>query len=180
VVVPIHLADSRTEAIEDIREGYARRAYLGDRLAPLPPEALTDNVAPGGPATIEEALERGAVIVGTPDDAVAQVESILERSGGLGGVLGLAHEWASTPKTLHSYELWARYVAPRFQGQLQTVVDNRDWIETNINLAFRGNAAALRRAFEDTGKEMPEEMRKQIEAMRRRREQANASPAGGS
>lgn len=178
VVVPIHLADSRAEAIADVREGFARRAYLGDRRVPLPPEALTDNVAPGGPATIEEAVEKGAVIVGTPDDAVAQVESIVERSGGLGGILGLAHEWATTPKTLHSYELWARYVAPHFQGQLGTIVENRDWIESNINLAFRGNAAAIRRAFEDSGKELPEEMQRNLEAMRRRREQAEAGRNG--
>ncbi|MHB8577643.1 MAG: hypothetical protein ACYDCQ_20205, partial [Dehalococcoidia bacterium] len=103
---------------------------------------------------------------------------LLERSGGLGGVLGLAHEWASTEKTLRSYELWARYVAPHFQGQLQTVVDNRDWIETNVNLAFRGNAAALTKAFEDAGKEMPEAVRKNLEAMRKAREGAEAVVSG--
>lgn len=58
VVVPIHLADSKKEAIDDIREGYRRQAYFGDRLA------KDDNALPpafaGGTKTIEEAAERGA------------------------------------------------------------------------------------------------------------------------
>jgi hypothetical protein len=29
---------------------------------------------------------------------------------------------------LHSYELFARYVAPYFQGQTQTMQANREWV----------------------------------------------------
>ena len=162
VVVPIHLADSKQEAINDIREGYLRQAYVGDRknmevAAAAPPFA-------GGTKTIEEAVERGSVIVGTPDDAIVQMEALQERSGGLGGLLGLAHEWTSTEKTHRSYELWARYVAPRFQGQMETLIQSRDWIEDRMGLVFGGSGAAQVKAFTDAGKEVPEAMSKAMEA----------------
>jgi len=177
VVVPIHLADSRAEAINDIREGYKRQAYFGDRHnmdAPGVPPAFA-----GGTATIEEAVERGSVIVGTPEDAIVAVEELQERSGGLGGLLGLAHEWASTEKTRRSYELWGRYVAPRFQGQMETLEDNRNWIEARLGKVFGGSGAAQVKAFTDAGKELPPAMVKAMEAMRKAREAGTEAPPGG-
>jgi limonene 1,2-monooxygenase len=151
-----------------VREGYKRQAYVGDRYnqeGPASPPPFA-----GGAPDIEGAMERGGVIVGTPDDAVAAVKVIQERSGGIGGILGLAHEWANTEKTHRSYELWARYVAPRFQGQIEVLEDNRNWIETRMLEVFRHSGAAQAKAFTDAGKELPEEMRKAMEAMRKARE----------
>lgn len=168
VVIPIHLADSKEEAMNDVREGYKRQAYVGDRYnqeGPASPPPFA-----GGAPSIEGAMERGGVIVGTPDDAVAALKVIQERSGGIGGILGLAHEWTSTEKTHRSFELWARYVAPRFQGQIEVLEDNRNWIETRMTEVFRHTGAAQAKAFTDAGKELPEEMRKAMDAMRKARE----------
>jgi limonene 1,2-monooxygenase len=176
VVVQMHLADSRNDAIAELHEGYLRRAYVGDRFSKEP--APASPLFGGGAATAEEAVERGAIIGGTPDDAIEAIEKIVERSGGIGGFLFLAHEWADTQKTLRSYELFARYVAPHFQNQLTTIADNRTWIEQNQNIAFRGTAAAFTKAFEDAGKEMPEAVKANIEAMRRVREAATAGGDG--
>ncbi|HLZ72787.1 MAG TPA: LLM class flavin-dependent oxidoreductase [Dehalococcoidia bacterium] len=175
VVVPVHLADSRQEALDDLCAGFARRAYVGDRNMPPPPQPLASVLTSG--TDIAEAAERGSVIVGTPDDAVTAVEAILERSGGLGGLLGLAHEWASTEKTLRSYELWARYVAPRFQNQLQSIEAQRDWIEANQALAFRGSTAAFAKAYEDAGKELPAQLQAGLDAARKAREGADPTAA---
>jgi len=170
VVIPVHLADSKEEAIADVREGYKRQAYVGDRLD------VDGNAAPppfaGGAGSVEEAIERNGVIVGTPDDAVAAIEQIQERSGGIGGLLGLAHEWASTEKTHRSYELWARYVMPRFQGQLDVLEDNRNWIEGHLEKVFARTAAAQVKAFSDAGKELPKEVKEAMDRMRRAREGA--------
>ncbi|MGE3073486.1 MAG: LLM class flavin-dependent oxidoreductase [Dehalococcoidia bacterium] len=170
VVIPIHLADSKEEAMNDVREGYKRQAYVGDRLV------VAEKAAPppfaGGAPDIEGAMARDGVIVGTPDDAIAAVKKIQERSGGIGGILGLAHEWTSTEKTLRSYELWARYVAPRFQGQIDVLEDNRDWIETRMNQVFAHTGAAQAKAFTDAGKELPPEMKAAMDAVRKAREGA--------
>jgi hypothetical protein len=37
-----------------------------------------------------------------------------------------AVEWASREQTLHSYELIARYVKPRFQGSLQSLTASQE------------------------------------------------------
>ena len=153
VVVPMHLAQSREEAFNDVREGYARRAYVGDRLNMNVPEAPNVLGLPAGP--LEAQAERGSIIIGTPDDAIKQIQVVIERSGGIGGVLALAHEWANTQKTYESYELFARYVAPHFQGQMETLTANRDWIETNGATVFGGMVGAMAQAFTDAGKEVP-------------------------
>ena len=153
VVVPMHLAQSREEAFNDVREGYARRAYVGDRLNMNVPEAPNVLGLPAGP--LEAQAERGSIIIGTPDDAIKQIQVVIERSGGIGGVLALAHEWANTQKTYESYELFARYVAPHFQGQMETLTANRDWIETNGATVFGGMVGAMAKAFTDAGKEVP-------------------------
>ena len=168
VVIPIHLADSKEEAIADVREGYRRQAYVGDRLDSSSPSAAPPFA--GGAPDIDGAIARDGVIVGTPDDAIAAVKKIQERSGGIGGILGLAHEWTSTEKTLRSYELWARYVAPVFQSQISVMEENRNWIETQMNAVFKGTAQAQIKAFADAGKELPEQMKQAMEAARRARE----------
>lgn len=159
VVVPVYLADSKREAIEDVREGFERRAYVGDRknMTPITGGLLAGAAGTAG-ASLEEAAETGAMIIGSPDDAIAALSAIQERSGGIGGLLVLANELASTEKTNRSYELLARYVMPVFQGQLQAVLDNRDWVEDNMRQIFGGMGVAMAKAFDDAGKEMPAEL----------------------
>ena len=175
VVVPIHLADSRAEAIDDIREGYKRQAYFGDRHKP--DERATPPPFAGGTKTIEEAADKGTVIVGTPEDAIEHVERIVERSGGIGGILGLAHEWASTEKTHRSYELWARYVAPHFQGQISVMEDNRNWIEEEMGKVFGGTMQAQIKAFTDAGKDLPPPLKAAMDSFRQSREGADKPEA---
>ena len=73
--------------------------------------------------------------------------------------------WTTTEKTHRSYELWMRYVAPRFQGQLDVLEDNRNWIETRMGQVFKHSGAAQAKAFTDAGKELPEEMKKAMEGL---------------
>jgi limonene 1,2-monooxygenase len=147
VVIPIHLADSREEAIDDIREGWRAYTYeyFSDTLG-RPPEA---------DASIEKTIERGGAIIGTPDDAIEAIGKLLELSGGFGALLGLAHEWASREKTWRSYELFARYVAPRFQGKLEAVRGSRDWVSSHRGDIFGHNAEAIGNAFRDAGIDLP-------------------------
>jgi limonene 1,2-monooxygenase len=43
----------------------------------------------------------------------------------------MGHEWADTAATRHSYELIARYVAPRFQESSESLTSSRDWAAEN-------------------------------------------------
>ena len=114
LVVPIHLAESKVEAVEAIRArggrfvfDYVRGTTGRPSPVPGPPELVVDQM-----------MELGAWIVGTPDDAIAAIDALVERSGGFGGVMVWAQEWGGTEATNRSYELLARYVTPRYQGAL--------------------------------------------------------------
>jgi limonene 1,2-monooxygenase len=131
VVMPIHLAESREQAIQDIEDGILawNNEYFVQTLG-------APNVQPvsSGREAAERLIEFGGII-GTPDDAVASIKKLQEISGGFGGLLGLAHEWASREKTLRSYELLARYVMPQVQ-------DTVSWIERSM-ASTRENQAML-------------------------------------
>ena len=62
--------------------------------------------------------DSGIAVIGTPDDLVAQINRLLKQSGGFGCFLSMSHDWADFEQTKRSYELIARYVMPRFNGQL--------------------------------------------------------------
>ena len=66
-------------------------------------------------------------------------------------VLGMAHEWASWEKTKHSYELWARYVAPRFQGQVDRTIGSQKYVSEHRATIFGPTTAAIGKAFEGGG-----------------------------
>jgi limonene 1,2-monooxygenase len=161
VVVTFHLAETREQAIEDLRHGYPRRAYAGDRSS----AAVEGPAIAFGPtgANVEDAVRSGGLLAGTPDDMIEKIEDIQQRSGGVGGILALAHEWASTDATHRSYELLARYVMPKFRGQLDPLLNNREWFETDAAKIFRRSAAATVKAFQDSGKELPPELKARAE-----------------
>jgi len=60
---------------------------------------------------------------------------------------------------MRSYELFARYVMPHFQGSLLTVRDSNEWARSNRKSIFGPNVEAVRRAFTDAGRSVPEEYR---------------------
>jgi limonene 1,2-monooxygenase len=170
VVVPIHVSDSRKQALAEIEEGYQLRAYTGDAKNPAA-------AGPGlfaGAGTLEQQAERGSALIGSPDDVVKSIETIVERSGGIGGILGLAHEWASTEATNRSFELFARHVAPRFQGQLEPIYQSRDWVEEHMREVFGATLPAMAKAFTDAGKELPAAI---VQQQKEREERAKARAA---
>jgi limonene 1,2-monooxygenase len=123
LVVPVHVAESREQAFEDVREGGA--AYLLDYFQtvlgrPSPVDGPREKVA-------AQMAASGSWVVGTPEDCIAGIERYQELTGGFGGFLILAHEWAGREATLRSYELLARYVMPRFQGTLAGVKRSEAW-----------------------------------------------------
>ncbi|HXH22894.1 MAG TPA: LLM class flavin-dependent oxidoreductase [Dehalococcoidia bacterium] len=161
IVMPFHLADSRDEAIEQVKDGYMAYAqsYFAETLGR--PMVAAGQGLPTPREAVEAVIARGGAIIGTPDDAVEAVERLLDMSGGFGGIMFQAHEWASTPNTLRSFELWARYVAPRFQAQTRTL-ENRDWVAANRATIFAENTQAIANAFTDAGKELPSLMQQRL------------------
>jgi limonene 1,2-monooxygenase len=146
--MPFHLADSREEAIRDIEEGvlaWNNEYYVGTLGAPM------REPAKNGREMAENLIAFGAFI-GTPDDAITGIQKLLDVSGGFGAVLGLAHDWAPRDKTLRSFELFARYVAPRFQDTLTWTDRSQKWTSDNKEQLMTGAKAAVFKAIADAGK----------------------------
>ena len=123
VVLLVHLAESRKEAIKQARVGAARfqRDYFENTIGMDP---VLD-----GPAhkIIDHMVEQGSWCVGTPDDLIETINRLDEESGGFGGFLVQAMEFGTREQVLHSYELLARYVMPHFQGSLTNLEASQTW-----------------------------------------------------
>ena len=123
LVIPVHLAETREEAINDARMGggYFQREYLEETIG-----RQSDNNVPVE-KIIDTMVESGSWIIGTPDDCVEAINRLDERSGGFGGFLVLVVDWAPREKILRSFELLARYVMPRFQNSLDNIITSNQW-----------------------------------------------------
>ncbi len=144
LVGPMHIADTKEQAIADVGFGLAEWVDYFQRVAALPLAPDTANHE-----TLVDALNAsGFAVIGTVEDAVNQVERLRKQSGGFGTFLLMGHEWADTAATRHSYELVARYVAPEFQGTSRTLTASRDWAADNRPEFIGAATAAVVSAFE--------------------------------
>ena len=127
LVGPMHLAETREQAMADVRFGLEKWLYYFREIANLPIVPDTD----GDP--VEAFLKMPMAVVGTPDDAAAKIQALVDQSGGFGCFLFMAHNWANTAATRHSYELFARYVAPKFQDLNVGREASMAWVKENKN-----------------------------------------------
>ncbi len=111
VVGPVHIAETRDEAFANVEFGLQKWV---DYFAAINPTAAGDDLGSMSPA--EAMVESGRAVIGTPDDAIEQLQRLWDQTGGFGTFLQLAHNWANRENTFKSYELFARHVTPHFNG----------------------------------------------------------------
>jgi limonene 1,2-monooxygenase len=144
LVGPMHLADTREQAIRDVEFGLAQWLDYFQRVAALP-------VAPEG-ASSSDAVEvlnnSGFAVIGTPEDAVTQIQRLADQAGGFGTYLLMAHDWADRPQMLRSYELFAREVMPAFQGSATSTTASRDWAAENRPTFANATGTAIMTAIQ--------------------------------
>jgi limonene 1,2-monooxygenase len=126
LVGPMHIAETREKARENVRFGLEKWLYYFREVGALP-------LAP--PGNVEGAIDAlnamGFAVIGDPDDAIAQIERLEQQSGGFGCYLHMAHDWADWAETRRSYELFARYVMPRFQRLNENREASMSWAARN-------------------------------------------------
>ena len=127
LVGPMHIAETEEQARKDVEFGLADWVDYFRRVAALALAPESDSTAD----LVDAMNASGLAIIGTPDMAVAQIQRLIDQSGGFGSYLFMAHEWADRDATLKSYELFARYVAPLFQQSTPSLVTSRDWAAAN-------------------------------------------------
>lgn len=144
VVVPVHLAETREQAVEEVRAGGGQWMFeyvqaLTGRPAPVP-----------GPKDIavDQMVETGSWVVGTPDDLIAFIRGLQERTGGFGTFLCWGHEWAGPEATLRSYDLLARFVMPEMQGSLEGLRASGDVARARATALHQQRVAGVEAARE--------------------------------
>lgn len=138
LMAPFHIAESRQQAIDDMAWGFEKWSDYSYQVSPHGPAAI-------GLGTVDEMIEKRAAVIGTPDDAVAQLERYWEKAGGFGCMLILGQNWASPEATRRSFELIARHVMPKFAGSNARRTASYEWMGAN-RVAFSDaniNAARL-------------------------------------
>ncbi len=144
LTVPVHLAETREKAFEEARLGAGRflREYTegtNGRKAAFdgPLEEVIDHMA-----------DTNSWIIGTPDDCIEGILKLEEQSGGFGGFLVQAIDWAPRDRILNSFELLARYVMPRFQGSLVGLENSNQWAKSRQETLVQGRTRAIDRAHQ--------------------------------
>ncbi|MGV0742343.1 LLM class flavin-dependent oxidoreductase [Mycolicibacterium sp. XJ870] len=135
LVNPIFIAETRADAeravsrrIHAIAEYVNRQQRINPDWAQTPEGIIkqwrTDNLG-----------EFGQVIIGTPEDAIAQIDRLIEKTGGFGTLLIMHVDMAGWEDTKRSYELFASEVIPHFknrnagrQASLQFAEDNGEYL----------------------------------------------------
>ena len=120
----MHLAETREQAYRDVEHGMLDWFDYFQHTAAFPQMAVGDGT------TVKECIDfvndSGLGTIGTPDDAVEQIDRLVKQSnGGFGAYLQLAHDWAAPAAKFRSYELFARHVAPHFQGQFHSTIESK-------------------------------------------------------
>jgi limonene 1,2-monooxygenase len=146
LVIRAHLAPTREQAIAEVRDGReAERIGYFKRVAGLKNDY-----------TLEQEIEEDAALVGTPDDMIEALHRLQKVTGGFGGFLVLAGDWADREATLRSYELMGRYVIPEFRGHLDPLRASYDMVVAKKKDYGAPAMAAIKKAYEDAGQQMPE------------------------
>ncbi|QYN17774.1 LLM class flavin-dependent oxidoreductase [Amycolatopsis sp. DSM 110486] len=139
LAVPVHVAHSRDEAVEQVYGGWLRqRVELWTETMGMP-------MGRGDAAArkaFESTVDAGGIILGDVDDCVAGVQKLQEASGGFGTLLLSIQHWARHEHTVESLDLFARHVAPRFTGSAEGLRASQSWAAASKAIFQRENHEA--------------------------------------
>lgn len=142
LVGPMHIAETREKALENVKFGLARWIDYYNKVAP---KGFGDFGSPEEAAM--HLIESKRAVIGTPEDAIAQIQRLIHKQGDFGAYLFQAVDWADWEQTKKSYELYARYVIPHFAKTNVNRQSSYDWLTTELPKFNERRQAAVDKAF---------------------------------
>lgn len=137
-----HLAETEEKAREQVRHGIEFWFNYFSKVAAFPQMAMEAG------DTIEQMIDYindyGIGVIGTAEQARAQIQRLIDQSGGAGCIVQQVTNWANRQDTYRSYEIFAREVIPHFQGQAEPTLAAAAYAAE----ARAGHAAAQLKAVE--------------------------------
>jgi limonene 1,2-monooxygenase len=141
LVGPMHIAETREEAERNARFGFYQWFEYFQRINP----ARFARLPKGDP--LEILIKAGGIVVGTPQDAIRQIDRLYAKQGQFGAFLQLAHNWANWEATKKSYELYARYVVPHFRKANKHRMESLEWTTAHNQEIVAVTQAAAKAMF---------------------------------
>jgi limonene 1,2-monooxygenase len=121
---PVHIAETEEQAREDVAHGLRAWSFYMSKISSVQfakSDGTIDEI-------IDSLIESGYAVIGTPEQAIAQLKRLSEGSGGFGSYLIIDSDWAKPEAKRRSYELFAREVFPAFRRNAQSRVWSQDWV----------------------------------------------------
>jgi len=148
VLLSWHIAETREKARAEAGVGLMRHhnEYIHGTLQRpgskpfTSPDQAVDLTAFGAGAS---------AVIGTPDDLIARIKSVIDISGGFGTVIGFAHDWANPENTFRSWDMVARYVMPEINGYLREMRKSQQYVINNRAAFDRGKDAVMAKIMEN-------------------------------
>jgi limonene 1,2-monooxygenase len=137
----MHIAETRDQAMDEVRRGYERwRVYMLNQSAHLPQSPAH--------LSLEDLLERREIVVGTPDDAIEQIQRLNAKVPDFGCLLLLERNWAGDVAQRRSMEMLMRYVLPAINGDNRQRQRSFDWCREHREHFVEVVTTATKRAFD--------------------------------
>jgi len=142
VLLSWHIAETREKAMAEARDGLLR--HHNEYITATLQRPGSKPFKSGEEAVEKTAYSKGAVAtIGTPDDLIERIKSVLALSGGFGTVVGFVHDWANPENTMRSWDMVARYVVPEINGYLAKLRESREFVATNREYFDRAKEAVM-------------------------------------
>jgi len=150
LVGPVHIAETREQAFENCKFGFEKWRDYFSGISAVAGRETTEN------RPLETLVAEGVAVVGTPDDAIAQIKRLQAKQGEFGCFLQLAHNWANFENTKKSYDLWQRHVTPAINGANTARETALNWAKDNkerfIGAAIGAAMQTIQKHHEDEAK----------------------------
>ncbi len=150
LVGPVHIAETREQAFANVKFGFDKWRDYFSGISAVAGRETTEN------RPVETLVEEGVAVIGTPDDAILQIQRLQKKQGEFGCFLQLAHNWANFENTKKSYELWQRHVTPALTGANTARETALNWAKDNkerfIGAAMTAAMSTIQKHYEDEAK----------------------------
>ncbi|HEY7976702.1 MAG TPA: LLM class flavin-dependent oxidoreductase [Rhizomicrobium sp.] len=150
LVGPVHIAETREQAFENVKFGLDKWQGYFSGISAVAGRDSTEN------QSAQQMVENGVAVIGTPEDAIAQIQRLQKKQGDFGCFLQLAHNWANFENTKKSYELWQRHVTPVINGANTARETALNWAKDNkerfIGAAMNAAMQTIQKHHEDEAK----------------------------
>ena len=142
VLLSWHVAETREQARREAREGLMRwhnEYNVGTLMRP----GITAFKSPDEAVDQTAFVDGAASAIGTPDDLVKLITTVMKLSGGVGTIIGFAHDWANPENTRRSWDMVARYVVPEINGYVDSMRKSQKFVIENRGVFERAGEAVM-------------------------------------